>query len=215
MAAKDTFLGSFADMITLLLVFFIYLYSISDVDLSKFIEAKHSLSKTFSRKTALQEIVEYEEEQRKLDEIQKVIADYVQDNDIPYSFTVKKMMKHLTIDLGSEFLFITGSTQIREEIKPLLNSLSDVLGRVKGKFSIEGHPDDMPIRTPQYPSNWELSSARSAAVCRYLIDTGMKAPRFSIRGFSYYQPLYPNSNSENRSRNRRIVILVEPTESSE
>ena len=82
-------------------------------------------------------------------------------------------------------------------------------------IDIEGHTDDAPISTPQFPSNWELSSARASAVARFLIGRGIKPERISVIGYADTKPKVPNRNAagnpipENRQENRRVMVRVE------
>jgi chemotaxis protein MotB len=74
---------------------------------------------------------------------------------------------------------------------------------------VEGHTDNVPINTAQFPSNWHLSVARALNVAYYLIERhGMTQERVSVVGYSEFQPLVPNSSAENRSRNRRVDIVI-------
>jgi chemotaxis protein MotB len=115
----------------------------------------------------------------------------------------------LVITLSGSLLFESGKADLRPESAEILSRLANLLEPTQGKIRIEGHTDNIPIATPEIPSNWELSSYRAAAVLRYLTDTvGLPADRFESAGFADNRPLVPNDTRENRARNRRVEIIL-------
>ena len=98
----------------------------------------------------------------------------------------------------------------------LLGIITRPLLDIPYKITVEGHSDNIPIQSTQFPSNWELSSARASAVARYLIAQGFPKEKIQVVGLADTRPLVPNQDDngdpipENQSRNRRIVILVTP-----
>ncbi len=91
----------------------------------------------------------------------------------------------------------------------VLRQVAAVLSREEElPVEVEGHSDDIPIATAQFPSNWELSSARASSVARMLIDNGVSARRLAVVGLASNQPLVPNDSPENRARNRRVMITI-------
>jgi len=90
----------------------------------------------------------------------------------------------------------------------VLYRVADVLKKEDQPIEVEGHTDDVPIKTAQFPSNWELSSARASSVIRMLIDNGVPAQRLVVVGLASNQPLVPNDSVENRAKNRRVTITI-------
>jgi len=90
----------------------------------------------------------------------------------------------------------------------VLRQVAAVLSKEELPIEVEGHSDDIPIATAQFPSNWELSSARASSVVRMLIDNGVPAKRLAVVGLASNQPLVPNDSPENRARNRRVTITI-------
>ncbi|MDX1635830.1 MAG: OmpA family protein, partial [Marinobacter sp.] len=90
----------------------------------------------------------------------------------------------------------------------LLETIAGVLKGRDNAVRVEGFTDDLPIRTASFPSNWELSAARAAAVVRVLIMEGVEPERLAAVGYGQYQPLARNDTAEGRSRNRRVVLLI-------
>ncbi|RMH40065.1 MAG: flagellar motor protein MotB [Gammaproteobacteria bacterium] len=105
--------------------------------------------------------------------------------------------------------FPSGSARLRRQFKPVIAKIRDILVTTKGEIRVAGHTDDRPIRTPLYPSNWELSGARAASVVRELLKGGkLDKKRFSIYGLADTRPLVPNTTEDNRARNRRVEIWI-------
>ena len=107
-------------------------------------------------------------------------------------------------------LFDVGKAGINPSLTPMLNRLGQVMGNFpQASIKITGHTDDRPIQTAQFASNWELSGARAAAVARALVGGGLEPARITILGMADQAPLLPNSNENNRARNRRVEVEVE------
>ncbi|MBI3014494.1 MAG: OmpA family protein, partial [Candidatus Tectomicrobia bacterium] len=105
-------------------------------------------------------------------------------------------------------LFESGTSAIEGGFRPFLFRMADLLKRVPYKVLVEGHTDDVPINTPQYPSNWELSSGRASSVVRFFIEeTGLPPQRFSAVGYASYKPRF-ELTPENRARNRRVEMII-------
>lgn len=113
------------------------------------------------------------------------------------------------INLPETLTFKSGEAEIRASIYPALDKIGKVLERVNNEVVIEGHTDNIPISSARFPSNWELSSARSSAVLHYLLKKFDLSPmRFSAAGYGEFRPLAPNNSEENRSKNRRATIII-------
>ena len=105
--------------------------------------------------------------------------------------------------------FISGSAEMAPEYKDVMREVKSVLALKKGRIEVQGHSDDIPIRTSRFRSNWELSSSRAVSVAHELMLGGdISSRRFQISGYADTQPLVPNNSAENRARNRRVEILV-------
>lgn len=123
--------------------------------------------------------------------------------------------KGIVINLSDYLLFglDLGKADINPEMKPFLNDLADLIRDTSYLVRIEGHTDDLPIKTKEFPSNWELSTARAVSILKYLIDEGrIPASRLSAAGYGEYRPLFPNDTPEHRAGNRRIMIYLERSE---
>jgi Flagellar motor protein len=109
-------------------------------------------------------------------------------------------------------LFDSGSADLKPESLEIMSYIAQLLNAedFEDKFiSIEGHTDNVPMNSPRYPSNWELSVGRSSNVVRFLVENNNMDPkRISASGYSEYHPVAPNDNAENRAKNRRVDILI-------
>jgi len=105
--------------------------------------------------------------------------------------------------------FISGSAEMAPSYKDVMREVKAVLALKKGKIEVQGHTDDIPIRTSRFRSNWDLSATRAVSVAHELMLGGdIGENRFEVAGFSSTLPLVPNNSSENRAINRRVEILV-------
>lgn len=227
----DRWLISYADFITLLFAFFVVMYSISSVNVSKYQTFSDSLSKAFSKKpdsaaTApvnseqekmLKELVDRRtarlgEQQRKLQERMQAIAgglSQVMSNMINSGLvSINQNKRGVVIDISASSLFKTGEAALQPEMLGTLRQVAAVLSKEGYAIEVEGHTDDVPIKTVQFPSNWELSSARASSVARMLIDNGVLEKRVAVVGLAANQPIVSNDGPENRAKNRRVTILI-------
>jgi len=121
--------------------------------------------------------------------------------------------QELTLRIDDSLLFFSGNAELRYAGMMLLKELTPILTSFSGQLSIEGHTDDLPINTLQFPSNWELSSARALAVLRFLDDDGLDPGKMRAVAYADSQPLSPNANSTARAANRRVEIVLREADS--
>ena len=119
----------------------------------------------------------------------------------------------VVIRLMDSVLFDRGKADIKDEVKPVLESIAGILSKYDSLIRyvhIEGHTDNLPINTPQFPSNWELSTGRAGSVVRYLIDKSeLGEDKFSSSGYGEFRPIGDNETEEGRSLNRRVEFSIE------
>jgi chemotaxis protein MotB len=131
------------------------------------------------------------------------------ENQVAVGFTSKGVVMRLS----DQVLFDVGVADISPEAIPLLEKVGAIIAGSSYEVRVEGHTDDVPIKTARYPSNWELSTARAVTVLRYFIETyGISGKRLAAEGFAEYHPMVPNDSIENRAKNRRVeIIFLKPT----
>ncbi len=124
---------------------------------------------------------------------------------------VKIVDGRMVVVLATDILFGSGSAALSKDGKAAVAEVGQVLASIpRRSFQVEGHTDNVPIATAQYPSNWELAAARAITVLKAMVDAGLPADRISAASFSDTRPLTPNESSEQRAQNRRIEIIIVP-----
>ncbi len=205
--ADETWLIPYSDLLTLLLALFIVLFASSSLDKDKAAQIEYALAAAFNSIPAEQmngTVLNFLDDAKELD-----LGDDV---------GLGSDSKGAVIDIASLTLFEQGSALITPEGIKLLKRIAVLLRANRYKrfrIVVEGHTDDIKIQSPLYPSNWELSAARAAAVVQEFIKIGINANRFQAVGMADIAPKYPNMTMdgepipENRIKNRRIAIHVE------
>jgi len=122
--------------------------------------------------------------------------------------TVRRENMWLEIEINADILFASGAGGFTPAAEPVLDKLAEVLKPFPNPIRVEGHTDDKPIRTAEFPSNWELSAARAASVVHQFTSQGIDPLRLEIVGFGEFHPRQPNDTAEGRNANRRVVVLV-------
>lgn len=220
-------LNTYADFMTLLLCVFVMLFSMSNVDSRKFdafIAAftgssgvldngnailKERVMKQGSMSNGASSAVM---EMQSFNDAKKEIEQYLKEKKLSNQVDVLNEDAGLLLRFKDNVLFDSGSSRLTNKSKDVLNYTSNILNSnsFKDKFiSIEGHTDNVPISTAEFPSNWELSVARASNVARYLVErTGIDPKRISASGYSQYHPVKPNDSQENKAYNRRVDIMI-------
>jgi chemotaxis protein MotB len=117
----------------------------------------------------------------------------------------------IVLALGTDILFDTGKTEIKPDGKQALGEVADALKSVANRrFQVSGHTDNVPIKKPEFPSNWELSTARAVAVVKLLLEKGVHADALSAAGYAEFDPAQPNTSDKGKAKNRRIEIVLVP-----
>jgi len=114
----------------------------------------------------------------------------------------------LTIELSSGLLFSSGSANSTSSASAVMTELTAILKQTNNYMRVRGYTDSVPIRTEQFPSNWELSVARAASIVRLLEELGIAPERMAIEGYGQYAPFAENTTAQGRSQNRKVVIAL-------
>lgn len=230
---------TYADMITLLMAFFMILYSISNVDKDKYQRLARGLQIALGRSGGGSLVVLGEGEgtnvklpedlYRRLQQQEAAPAQAARQAEAaqpddpllrlgqqmvlalkPFGrFHVYVSERGVVISLLGTALFDSGRAEIRPEAEPVLAAIAERLRAVPNDISVEGSADDRPINTPEFPSNWELSTRRATEVARHLISRhGLDARRFITVGYAEVRPVFDNSTPEGRAGNRRVDIVI-------
>ncbi|QSA98885.1 flagellar motor protein MotD [Methylococcus sp. EFPC2] len=139
------------------------------------------------------------------EQIERVLAPYIQEDLI----AVKKEGNWIEVEMKSGLLFGSGSADLAPAAIPIIEKLADIFAPLESLINVEGHTDDKPINTAQFPSNWELSSARAASVVHQLMRSGLDPVRMAAIGYGEYHPVTDNLTEEGRYKNRRVVLILQ------
>ena len=212
----ERWLLTYSDLITLLLAFFVVMYSMSRVDNKKFGEVSDALNTILKGGPS---VLRYAEEPEKngfgllklgnLRMVQQKVEERFKQlgkNDLVQTEITER---GLVVHIVESALFDVGSAKLKPKAMEVLDLIaSELVGR-PNHIRIEGHTDDTPIHTDIYPSNWELSSARATAVVRYYTENHqIERDRISALGYGEFRPVVPNNSIENRATNRRVDVVV-------
>ena len=124
---------------------------------------------------------------------------------------VKILRGRMVVQMDSDILFGSGSSNLSKDGISAIKDVAKVFASIEGKdFQIEGHTDNVPIKTARFPSNWELASARAMTVLKAMMESGMSGERISIASFGENKPVTKNETNEEKAANRRIEVVVVP-----
>jgi chemotaxis protein MotB len=263
---EERWLVTYADMITLLMVLFIVLFSMATIDAHKFNQLRDSLAGKHESQSVLQgsnsvinggdiskldstpanptpsfdlpslnsvfssassQQVQQQEaqqalqsqqaqqaasqaEKNNLEQVQQEVQASLQSHGLAdqVKFTIDRRGLVVTV-VTDKVLFPSGSAALQSKGDQILDAIGGALTHVPNDISVEGYTDDQAIHTSQFPSNWELSTARATSVLRYLVDHGDVAPdKIGAAGYGQFRPAVPNDSAAHRAQNRRVEIVV-------
>ncbi|MHC0038166.1 flagellar motor protein MotB [Pseudoneobacillus sp. C159] len=148
------------------------------------------------------------EDEKQLQDLLAKLQKYIDQNQLNASISLTDMKEGIKITLKESISFDSGSDHLKPGFIPILDRISGLLKTVDHSIIIEGHTDNQPISTSNFPSNWELSGARAASVVHFFQSKNIDPKRMSYTGYGEYQPVKPNNSAENRAANRRVNIII-------
>ncbi|KTD03420.1 OmpA family protein [Fluoribacter gormanii] len=207
---------SYADFITLLFAFFVVMYAISSVNISKYKSLSEGMKSAFNKKDearALKSTKSIKDgpqtKQFKgpfndgLDELNQSLADLEDGN-----YKINRQEGWVELDINSGALFESGESDLKPEAFVKLMRLASKIKKSSSIVAVEGYTDNIPIETPQFPSNWELSAMRAAVVGRILNSFGIETQRILVTGYGEQYPVADNITEQGRAANRRVTIII-------
>lgn len=222
----DEWLATYSDCVTLLMTFFVLLYAMSSVDENK-MRALAQAFRSVMAGEAGDTILEYSLyngdvpliggeiptdtiDGEKIEEsMYYQVSKFVADHDLEAVVDIIESDLGVVIQLRDNILFETSKSDLRSESKEILDSISGLISSLNNNIVVEGHTDNRPINTAEFPSNWELSVDRAVNVVRYFVENGKIDPsRLSATGYGEFQPIVDNDTEENMEKNRRVNILI-------
>lgn len=217
------FMTTWGDMCTLLLCFFVMLLAMSTIDPAKFNVAASSFQNALSgvlesypsvmitKDILIPRLGGDEQNKRMSVDAALKIKEVVKKEGLEDAVKVKVTETGIAVKLSDPIGFDIGESELKPELIPTLKSICEIINQVPStQIRVEGHTDDLPIKSFKFPSNWELSSSRALNVVKFMASSGSIEPsRFSAIGYGEYRPIVPNTSVENRKMNRRIEIFVD------
>lgn len=232
----ERWLVSYADFITLLFAFFVVMYALSTINEGKYRVMSDSVSRAFSGspgvssggrlelnpnapaqliipakrtlpniKTDQAQAVKKEKLRNVAQELNRALSPLMQDGKV----RLTEGAFGITVDINASLLFSPGDARLDIGAVRALAAMGQVLAATDFPIAVEGHTDNVPISTPQFPSNWELSGARASSVVRLFIETGVAPARLTATGFADQRPIADNATPEGKQQNRRVAITIE------
>ncbi len=147
-------------------------------------------------------------EEKKLQDLMKQLQQYIDESHLNAEISLTDLEEGIQITLKDRIIFDSGSDHLRPNFLPILDDIGKMLQTVDNTISIEGHTDNKPIHSAQFPSNWELSGARALSVVHYLQTKDIAPIRLRYSGYGEYRPVFPNDTDEHREANRRVNIII-------
>jgi len=225
-SAVGDWIVTFADLMTLLLVFFVLLFSMSSLDVEKFKRALRSIRTSLGdtetsyqysggddipdsneKKSIIENLTgDRSTEQLILKSVNEAIGDLNENKNVMVYSKAGKVI----IQMQGNLLFQSATATLNKRAIPFLDEVIDIIQRYpQFEVAIKGHTDDIPIETEKFPSNWELSAVRSTSILRHLISNGVDPLRLTATGYADMFPLVSNDTPENRATNRRVEFVLE------
>ena len=195
----DGWMDTFADTMTLLLTFFILLYSISAVDSEKLKKLSEALQYSLTGDSSIEEV-------QSIDDLK---VEIIEKNSLTDEIKIREEERGIVLQVDESILFDSGKAEIKSESINVLDTIAKIIQETDNEIVAEGNTDNVPINSSAYRSNWELSTERALSIVRYLIENKNINPnRISLKGYGEFNPIVPNDTPENKAKNRRVDILV-------
>lgn len=218
----ERWLLTYADLITLLLAFFIVMYSMSRLDAKKFGRMADAFNGVLRGGQAVLQPASIDAQGAGLLDLGelKSLGNQIQEMVVEEHLTDKietlQDERGLVIRVLESAAFDAGSADLKPQMHAILGALAVELKKMDNHLRVEGHTDNRPINTPRFPSNWELSTSRATGVVRYLVEQLQFDPsRVSALGYGEFRPIASNDDPEGRARNRRVDLIVLADKSAE
>jgi chemotaxis protein MotB len=225
---SNGWLTTFNDLITLLMVFFVLMFSLSSIDVKKMSDFQYALQSGFGIIREGQQISVAIKDNQPIQEMshlntqaegrsgtsqQQIMQQTIEaaleslDADIGIQIIYTEQGAHLSFEDG--VLFDFGQAAISTKGYAVLDEIADVVRKMPYPIRVEGHTDNVPINTKRFPSNWELSTVRAVNVLKFFADAGRIDPRrLSAVGYGESKPLVANDSPQSRAKNRRVEIVL-------
>ncbi|GHD56067.1 flagellar motor protein MotD [Jeongeupia chitinilytica] len=230
--SHERWLVSYADFITLLFAFFVVMYAISSVNEGKYRVLSDALVSAFRNEvpssisviqlpnqaqagakpkvspSAPPRAPELEAQAKKMrgmaGDIRGALGPLIEQGKV----RVTQSKRGIAVEISDSVLFDLGRAELQAASVTMLKTVAELVRDNDNLIQVEGHTDNQPIRSTQYPSNWELSAARAASVVRLFAENGIVPKRMVAIGYAEFRPVEQNETVEGRARNRRVTLNI-------
>lgn len=210
---QERWLLTYSDLITLLLGLFVILYAMSKIDTKKYNQWVAAFGGVFgSSQVEMKQgigdkgLVDGMNEQI---QVRQMLKEALELNGKNNSITISIDERGVTIHIQEELLFPSGQAELKTSSLKTMDSLAQVIKRLPNDIRIEGHTDNIPIKTARFPTNWHLSVTRAMSTGYYMIEQHSVNPdKVSVVGYGDLRPLGSNDTEQGRSLNRRVDIVI-------
>jgi len=220
--SRGAWLMTYADLVTLILVFFVLLFSLSKMETGNILDALKSFEITIGNetpKTSLFDIIDTGSlrKRKKLDQLTgmremdvfKEMKSFISKMSLGESVNAEFTEGKIVLRVEGSVLFRSGSADLLPQASHILSDIIQIIqNNPQYDVDIQGHTDNRPISTPKFASNWELSAIRATTVLRYLIENGISGERLTATGFADLRPVASNYSPGGRRKNRRVEFVL-------
>jgi len=225
----ERWLVSYSDFITLLMVLFVVLYSMGQVDVQKYKELAQSMRTAFSVGAAAK-VVDTQINQNsgalqtgqsnpivipgipqsppKSQEVASQLTQMLSSKGLGQEVSVQTSIDGVLISLSEKLVFAPGTTNLSPDAVPVLKTISDMVKTMTNNIRLVGHTDNSQPTDPKYSNNWDLSFGRAMVVANDMVQNGIGPERLLVAGQGSYNPIFPNDTSEHRQLNGRVDIII-------
>ena len=225
----ERWLVSYADFITLLMVLFVVLYSMGQVNVEKYKQLAESMRTAFTVGGPAQ-VVDSQinsaggtsedgsskpivvpgipEGPTQSEEVAGQLTSMLSTQNLGNEVSVQTNIEGVLISLSERLIFKNDQVELPAEALQVLDTIAEMLGPISNKVRLVGHTNNSPSTNPAYPTNWDLSLARATTVAKYLINAGIAPERFIISGQGEYAPVFPNDTDQHKEMNARVEIII-------
>lgn len=226
-AGAPEWMATYGDMMTLLLCFFVLLFSFATLDVQKFkaiaVSMNGSLGVLDSGMTLSMEPLinsfpadSPSEEIEEFNKLYEEMNEYIEENNLESSIVLMLDERGLLVRFMDNVLFDSGKADLTPKASEIIDKVAEIIRQNDKNVRIEGHTDNVPINTFRFPSNWELSTTRAVNVVKYLIEEcGIESKRMSASGYSDQHPIDDNTTQIGRQKNRRVDMVILRAEKEE
>lgn len=217
-AGMMRWLLTYADLITLLMAFFVIMYAMSRVSTERYALLAKSLRIAFNSPPAMIKVgdtppTDIRPQQSPLSQplqsLYQEVSSLIKKDQLSGTVGISRNQSGgVTISILQKVLFDLGSADIRPEAEPILAQVGQLLNQLPNTVQVQGYTDDLPIHNGVFASNWELSAARAVNVVHFLQGEGVAPERLSAVAYGQYHPFVQNTSEANREVNRRVQLVV-------